>query len=76
MWIKLTKSDRNPVLVNMTKMSGASATKKGGSSIEFDERYAAPGTRLIVEEPLELVAELSGAPTAQAQKQRRVGALR
>ncbi|MDQ6434861.1 hypothetical protein RB623_12460 [Mesorhizobium sp. LHD-90] len=63
MWIKLTKADtNNPVLVNLTKISGASANKKGGAAIEFDEKYTVPGSRLAVGESLDEVAELMGAP--------------
>lgn len=62
MWIKLTKSDDKPVLVNISKISGASPTKNGGSTIQFDERFTAPGSRLVVGETIEEVADMIGAP--------------
>ncbi len=62
MWIRLTKGDNNPVLVNVGTMSGAIAAKKGGSIIAFDEKFTSPGTRLAVEESVEEVADLMGAP--------------
>lgn len=62
MWIKLTKVDSRPVLINIAKISGASPTKNGGSVIQFDERFTTPGTRLAVEEPIEEVADMMGAP--------------
>ena len=62
MWIKLTKSDDKPVLINISKISGASPSKNGGSTIQFDERYTAPGTRLAVGETIEEVADMMGAP--------------
>ena len=62
MWIKLTKSDAKPVLINISKISGALPAKNGGSTIQFDERYTAPGTRLTVEEAIEEVADMMGAP--------------
>ncbi|WP_442579378.1 hypothetical protein ACSBOB_28440 [Mesorhizobium sp. ASY16-5R] len=72
MWIKLTKGDELPVLVNTTKINGASATKKRGSTLTFDEKYTAPGTRLTVGEPIEEVAALMGAASAKpARAQRR-----
>ncbi|MEQ1951851.1 hypothetical protein [Mesorhizobium sp. CN2-181] len=39
-------------------------------TIQFDERYTAPGTRLAVGEPIEEIADMMGAPYLEARAPR------